>query len=181
MKVLITTSRKPSKRTRSFIKELNLVIPSSIRVARGKMTLHDLHGLTLSLKARGVIVIYERRGNPSAIMYYECTDAGLRKTLLVKLRSVKLRREISNAQKPLNVSQIVVEYVDHLKELINAFIKMFNARVCTEKCFEYNLIDSVMISFISDEEHQQVVVRFICVGSNRVCGPQLDVEKVVWY
>lgn len=181
MRVLITTSRKPSRRTRSFIKELNLVIPGSIRVVRGKMTLHDLHGLTLSLKARGVMIVYERKGNPSAIVYYEGTNEGLRKALLVKLRSVKLRREIGNAQKPLNISQIVVEHVDYLEDLVNAFVRMFNARVCKEMCSEANLIDSVRVSFINDEEHQQVIVRFICVGSNRVCGPQLNVEKVVWY
>lgn len=178
--ILITTSRRPSRRTRSFLKELTSVLPASVRVSRGKMTLRDLQALMLSLKAMGAIIVYERRGNPSALAYYEDTGRGLRRVLLVKLGSVKLRRELNDTQKPMNVSHVLIRYDETLRDFINAFVRMLNAKVYTEGEVEESPVDAVEV-LLTHGEGQRILVRFICTGSNRVCGPQLTIEEVIRY
>lgn len=67
--MLITTSRKPSPRTRSFAGSMERVFNSKY-VNRGKMSMRDV---ILKLKASNylnVAVIYEMKGNPSRIEFF---------------------------------------------------------------------------------------------------------------
>ncbi|HIP74234.1 MAG TPA: hypothetical protein EYH14_01115 [Euryarchaeota archaeon] len=65
--ILITTSRKPSRRTRRFCRELEAVLPLSRYVNRGKAPLR-----LISERARAdgyyrVLIVGETKGNPSII------------------------------------------------------------------------------------------------------------------
>lgn len=180
MPVIITTSRSPSRRTRSLVKDLALVIPKSIKVNRGKTTLEDLRTLMLSYRVNGVIVVYERKGNPSALLYYVGRDNELKRRFLIKLRSVKLRREIAGSQKPINVSCLTIDQDTMLSELLEVFTEIFNiADYESGKLF--NSLECIKAEFKPCLDGQYINLRFICLGSNRICGPLLTIEKVIRY
>lgn len=68
--MLITTSRKPSPRTRSFVKSLERVFNSK-SINRGKMSMRDV---LLKSKVSGytkTAVVSEMKGNPSRIDLYD--------------------------------------------------------------------------------------------------------------
>jgi len=180
MSLIITTSREPSRRTRSFVKDLITTIPNTVRVNRGKSTLSDLRNVMISHRARGVLIIYERRGNPSALTYFTDVNGKLTRVLLLKITSIKLSREISGYQKPVNVSRLVInedEVPNGLpSEVANAFVTIFNTQLVSGGVKYY---DAVEVKLVGESNH--VKVSFICVGSGRVCGPQLGVSKVVKY
>ena len=70
MGMLITTSRKPSSRTRSFARSLERVLNSK-SINRGKMSIRDV---ILKAKALGhlkIAVISEMKGNPSRMDFYD--------------------------------------------------------------------------------------------------------------
>jgi U3 small nucleolar ribonucleoprotein protein IMP4 len=67
----ITSSRRPSVRTRIFIKELERVIPGSKRLVRGKKSLDDILKLMVAEGASHIFVIDNVKGNPSNIRIYE--------------------------------------------------------------------------------------------------------------
>jgi U3 small nucleolar ribonucleoprotein protein IMP4 len=68
--MLITTSRKPSKRTRSFCRSLNRVLTSEY-VNRGKMSMRDVLLKASELGSSRVALIHEFQGNPSKITFYD--------------------------------------------------------------------------------------------------------------
>ena len=67
--MLITTSRKPSQRTRSFCKSLNRVFKSEY-TNRGKMSIRDVLLKSSEIGFNKTAVISETKGNPSKIEFY---------------------------------------------------------------------------------------------------------------
>ncbi|MDD1775398.1 MAG: ribosomal biogenesis protein, partial [Methanobacterium sp.] len=68
--MLITTSRKPSPRTRSFARNLERIFNSKY-VNRGKMSMRDVFIKSRELGYRNSIVISEIKGNPSRIEVFD--------------------------------------------------------------------------------------------------------------
>ena len=62
--MLITTSRKPSQRTRTFARSLERVLNAKY-VNRGKMNLRDVLIKSNQLNFNRIIIISEMKGNPS--------------------------------------------------------------------------------------------------------------------
>lgn len=68
--MLITTSRKPSQRTRSFCKSLVRVLNSRY-VNRGKMSIRDVLIKSSEMGYNKTAVISQMKGNPSRIDFHE--------------------------------------------------------------------------------------------------------------
>jgi U3 small nucleolar ribonucleoprotein protein IMP4 len=64
--MLITTSRKPSQRTRTFARSLERVLNAKY-INRGKMSLRDVLIKSSQLNFNRIIIISEMKGNPSRI------------------------------------------------------------------------------------------------------------------
>ena len=67
--MLISTSRKPSQKTRKFCKNLARVTGST-SVNRGKMNMRELLLKALELEEVNLAVVNEIKGNPSKITFY---------------------------------------------------------------------------------------------------------------
>jgi U3 small nucleolar ribonucleoprotein protein IMP4 len=68
--MLITTSRKPSQRTRIFCRGLERTL-NARSVNRGKMSLRDVFLKAKGMEADWVLVVTERDGNPSGMEVYQ--------------------------------------------------------------------------------------------------------------
>src|SRR5664280_84417 len=68
--MLITTSRKPSQRTRSFCKSIVRVLNSSY-INRGKMSIRDVLIKSSELGYDEIAVVSEMKGNPSRIDFLD--------------------------------------------------------------------------------------------------------------
>ena len=67
--MLISTSRKPSQKTRKFCKNLAHATGST-SVNRGKMNMRELLLKTLEVEEYNLAVVNEIKGNPSRISFY---------------------------------------------------------------------------------------------------------------
>ncbi|MCE4602472.1 MAG: hypothetical protein F7C08_03395 [Desulfurococcales archaeon] len=92
--IIITTSRRPSPRTRSLVKDLAGVIPGATRLTRGHLTYQELSIEAATLGADRVVVVGEKRGNPSIMRIYEpIPPKGLNNIVTLIIKGVKLARE----------------------------------------------------------------------------------------
>lgn len=91
--IIITTSRRPNRRIRSFIKDLELVIPRSIRLTRGHLSMKDLYFEALIMNADRVIIVSDRRGNPGIIRIYKPENEELVNIVSFIVKGVSLSRE----------------------------------------------------------------------------------------
>ena len=73
--ILFTTSRKPSRRTRRFCRELSSVIPHSLCVNRGKASVRKVADRAVADGFSRVIFILETKGNPSALRVMDVSPA----------------------------------------------------------------------------------------------------------
>ena len=74
--MLITTSRKPSPRTRTFTRSLERVLNSKY-INRGKMSMRDVLLKSSVLNYSTIAVISEMKGNPSRIEIYNLKGESL--------------------------------------------------------------------------------------------------------
>lgn len=89
--MLISTSRKPSQKTRKFCKTLARSTDST-SVNRGKMNMRELLLKALELDEFNLAVVNEIKGNPSKITFY--SNKG--EVLLVILVSASIENETLN-------------------------------------------------------------------------------------
>jgi len=109
--IVITTSRRPSPRTRSLVKDLVRVIPGATRITRGHLTMQELARDAILMGADRVVIVGERRGNPSILRFYRPARSPLRLDNIVTLliKGVTLAREAGNRFPPSNIRSISVD------------------------------------------------------------------------
>ncbi len=178
LKLLITTSREPSRRTRSFLKDLVQAIPHSIKFNRGKATLLDLALIARRRNAYGVLMILEKRANPSALVYSVPTPEGLKRVFLMKITSVTLIREMPDAQKPLSIRRLIINPSNIsgglLEDVASSLVKALRPEIV-----ENEVLDAVEV--VLGESEEGVLVNFICTSTGRPCGPRFMATKVINY
>ncbi len=177
-RLLITTSREPSRRTRSFVKDLSRVLPHSVRVTRGKATYGELAVKASSLGAYGVLVAMEKRGNPSALSFLRVEGSRPRREFLLKLGRVSLLGELPGSQLPLGMLELVIvpgTLPRGFPETVAAYLL---------ECLRPRVVERsegrvVELRVLGGEEG--ALVTFICATSERECGPRFTVVRVVDY
>jgi U3 small nucleolar ribonucleoprotein protein IMP4 len=88
--MLITTSRKPSQRTRTFCRGLERVINARC-INRGKMNIHEVFLKTKIMGFDRVAIISEKNGNPSGLDIYLEGELIISKKITVDLSAPKGR------------------------------------------------------------------------------------------
>jgi len=94
--VLVTTSRDPSSRLRTFAKEVRLLFPTSKLINRGGYVLPDLVESAKTANITDLILLHEHRGTPTAITISHLPHGP---TASFSLHNVILRADIPGAQK----------------------------------------------------------------------------------
>lgn len=92
--MLISTSRRPSKRTRSFVKELLDVIPLSFQVTRGKKSIEELKDIAILKGCRRLLIVESKDGNPSTLSFMHIDKKDWKWLGIINVK-VSLRREMN--------------------------------------------------------------------------------------
>lgn len=174
--IIITTSHRPSPRTRTFIKDLSSVLPGSHRINRGHKTLIEL---ALEAKRRGskyVAIVTEREGNPGAINLYEVTEEAsvhpaLTKIATLIIKGIKLSKENPETSRAYGVSKISINsskcVSDDCFYIADILAKIFN-----------KLLEEKPDITIVLEEDKYIVLKCLNIH-NRPVGPMIRVLRVV--
>ncbi len=128
--ILITTSRRPTKRVRSFCKDLALVIPNSTKVNRGKKSLHDVLIEAVQRRHPYFLIVETWKGNPGNMLFYSTSNLQLEEPIAVfRVKGVKLQREIQRRTKWKNVGSIAVIKNPTNPELSEFFVRVFGGKL----------------------------------------------------
>ncbi len=108
-KVFITTSRRPTTRTRSLLKDLASVIPNAVRIVRGHATLEKLALEAFDVGADRIVVLRNWKGNPKFVDFYEVLGPGeYRKLCTLTLKGFKLIKECGSQRPPCRPKALVL-------------------------------------------------------------------------
>jgi U3 small nucleolar ribonucleoprotein protein IMP4 len=175
--MLITTSRKPSPRTRSFTRSLERVLNSKY-INRGKMSMRDVLLKSRVLGYRKIAVISETNGNPSRIEILDCEgdsiinmDITVTNSLAsgrIKKKKLHLRWQLDQSTK--EIKDIIISILEIPEDPID-LIK--TKQTLKEELNQYS--DSNLV-LVTEGETSKAVVEFHD-QDGQITGPRIYIHK----
>ena len=179
--ILITTSRRPTRRIRTFCNDLARCIPDAVRVNRGKLSREGLAEKALEVEADRVIIVDRWKGGPGKIELYRLAEDLLGVPPLIYIRGIKLQREFALPKiRPPSSLAIICECpsegkdVRKLAEALSDFLKVpFLTDDISKKNYE-------VCMRISEDALREMRITFIKPRENREIGPRITVSHLIW-
>lgn len=185
MVYLLTTSHKPSRRLRSFLKDLTSILPNAIKVNRGKKRLEDLLYDAIELKASRLIILREYKGNPAGIDVYrvDFEYEVLKPLASFHMRGVRLSRETVEAVRIYNPQTLAI-YAGQAthkveEEFIDIFVKAFNVRIHFGAFEEVAGKIDVLAIPKWDSREKNIKLFFVNPSTRKLGGPLIKFMRVI--
>jgi len=178
--VLLTTSRNPTPRMRTFCSDLARVIPSTVHVNRGKMSTDEVAEKALEQDADRVVIIDRWHGGPGKINFFRVGESGLVSIPpVIHIAGIRLHREfgVSKVKPALslvlsepNASEAVLRVADALSRFFGIPLRSVREAVRaspTLMCVSRDKFHRIAITFMVEPEHVEI-------------GPRVSVSSVEW-
>jgi U3 small nucleolar ribonucleoprotein protein IMP4 len=160
--MLITTSRKPSQRTRSFCKSLARVLNSSY-INRGKMSIRDVLIRSSELGYDKIAVVTEMKGNPNRIEFQD------KKGELILSMDITVGIPNSNASSKSRVKSENLKLYSEVQELDQLGTILDIPKLTEGTAFEN------LLAIKKDDGKNQALIEFY--GSNGIeTGPKIFIK-----
>lgn len=179
-KFVLTTSRKPSQRTRTFVRDLVRVIPWSFHFTRGSCSIKELADELLSLGINRLIIIYEKRGNPSLVKFYKLENAKLiEKDYKIRIKGITLAREL-NRGRSIFTSESFLKVInkctsDFGEQLYNMLSLFFNF----ERLRSIPIIPNLKgIAIFFSDNNSLITLDFQQIETKEMIGPRIIISDV---
>jgi len=177
-KILLTTSRSPTPRIRTFCNDLTRVIPNIVRVNRGKMSIDEVAEKALEHGADRVVVVDRWQGEPSKIEFFHVGTEGLIPVPpILYIVGIRLQREFAPTKLKRFHSLAITQSLGNSLEMVDSLSKFFNLPVLPEKeaFSKYQVIMRV-----SHDATGRVQTTFMLLPQNVEIGPRITLERVEW-
>lgn len=169
-KIVICTSRRPSPRTRSFVKDLANAF-SGDRITRGKSSLEELLTLSVESGYDKIIIVDTRYGNPGRLRIYDVRSKEL--AAIIVLKGVTLTRENPRSIR-FNPKGVVVLRTGY--KLEDIMIGSLNLKAIEN----INYVPPRYGVLVVEESKNIGIIRFLEVNSLRDYGPILRIRRVYY-
>jgi rRNA maturation protein Rpf1 len=182
--ILLTTSRRPVKNTRTFCKDLSNTFPNVVRTNRGKMSLGGVAEKALELDAEKAIIIGKWRGDSGKIQLFRTSAKGLNVILpLIYVKGVKLRRNFEeNAPRKKRIRSVAIAASKtpslEVKRFENVLSEFFDIPVFSPKEIHDRKFEAAMQ--ISADPPNRMIITFKLIPDLVEIGPQIRVSHLVW-
>ncbi|NHJ46737.1 MAG: hypothetical protein FK733_03005 [Asgard group archaeon] len=179
-KFVITTSRKPSQRTRSFLRDLVRVIPWSFHFTRGSCSLNDLADELTVLGINRVLIIHEKKGNPSLVKFYKLEDGKLaERDYRMRIKGISLARELKRGRSVFTsesklrvVNKCQSDFGEQLYTMLSIY---FNFERMREIPDDENL-KGYAINF--SDKNMMITLDFQQLETKEMIGPRITISDV---
>lgn len=171
--ILVTTSKAPTQRINSFVKDLRHSLPAVKVVRRGKTGMEELPD---RLRAEGcdrLLVVGRRHGAPGRIDLYTLKNDNLiAHDPTIFLREVRLRREydVVGRFQARGITRQSAPSLSRIAEALSEFFQLPEAEP-TELSVSLH---------ISRSDHGSLRISLTNPPSIREVGPSMSVERVLW-
>jgi U3 small nucleolar ribonucleoprotein protein IMP4 len=178
--ILLTTSRRPTERIRTFCRDLANSIPDVVRVNRGKMSVDGVAEKAIELEADRVVVVDRWRGGSGKINLFQLSSTGLKPVPpLMLIRGIRLQREFKEGTRRTRSSAVTLEPEDsaELERIAGRLSQFFGLPILSldEAGKRHNA--SMLFSFGSSRHIQ---ITFMFLSRMVEIGPRVTLSKLIW-
>lgn len=178
--ILLTTSRRPTGRIRTFCHDLVNSIPDVVRVNRGKMSLDGIAEKAIEVEADRIVVVDRWHGGPGKINLYQLGSTGLESVPpLILIKAIRLRRELEETAKRPQSSAITLAPEDSAKmgKLSENMSQFFGLPIISLDEASQKHGATMHFSFDSSRLLQ---ITFMRPQRMVEIGPRVTLSKLVW-
>jgi len=179
--ILLTTSRRPTRRIRTFCRDLARSIPNVVRINRGKLNLDGIAEKALEFNADRVVIVNRWKGGPGKMELFQTGPEGLIPVSpLLYIAGIQLQREFEGTKaKPIRSLTIttppekppqVAKIAECLSNFLNISISSMNEAVSRYSA-------AMHISLNASHHHQ---ITFMLLPETVEVGPRVTLSHVVW-
>ena len=180
--IIITTSRRPTRRIRTFCNDLARCIPNSMRINRGKLSREGLAEKAYELEADRVIIVDRWKGGPGKIELFNVRETLIGVPPLIYIRGIKLQREMGFPKSRRFSSMAITanytsqdEEIPKLMDALSNFLQVSTAKPNEEVEKKYQVLMS-----IGRDAMERIRVTFFKLPENREIGPRITVSHLIW-
>lgn len=181
-KILLTTSRNPTPNIRTLCNDLARMLPNTVRVNRGKMSVDETAEKALENDADRVVIIDRWQGGPGEIKFFQIGESGpVFVPPTIHVVRIKLQREFCDVPRSRPASSIAVsedESIGEAPKLAKALSRFCNIPILliggqegetnsTEMRVYADNTGKIAITFVANPVHAEV-------------GPKIVVSCVDW-
>ncbi len=176
--ILLTTSRRPTPRIRTFCRDLLSSFSNVTRVNRGKMSLDAVAEKAMELNCDQVIIVGRWHGAPGKISLFKVSLGLTDVDPLMIIQSIRLRRELKQTSR-IKSSVITLENESsaQLQRLAASLSKFFGLPVSSMDDASENHRVSLHLSF---DSKQRVKMTYIMLKGMVEIGPQVTFSRLIW-
>ncbi|MEA2090706.1 MAG: hypothetical protein U9O89_08165 [Thermoproteota archaeon] len=180
--LLLSTSREPTRRMRSFCHDLARCVPSIIRVNRGKLSMDGLAEKALECDADRVIIVSRWKGRLGKIELYKIGATGLIPfPPVVYVKSIRLQREFGRKKKSGRIKSLATtlstEVSPETRKTAEAFSKFFKLSLLPIDQTVLNRYSACMHFSLDSSKHTQIT--FLLFPSKIEFGPRITISHLV--
>ena len=177
--MLLTTSRRPTERIRTFCRDLANSIPDFVRTNRGKMSLDGVAEKAIELEADKVVLVDRWHGGPGRINLYKLSNGLKPVPPLMLIKTIRLRREFENVKKRGQSSAITYEPEGSaaLAKIAGALSQFFGLPVVSLDDASEKHVASMHLSF---DRSRCLQLTFVRLQRMVEIGPRVTLSKLIW-
>ena len=177
--MLLTTSRRPTGRIRTFCRDLVNSIPDVVRVNRGKMSLDGVAEKAIEVEADKVVVVDRWCGGPGRINLYKLSNGLEPVPPLMMIKGIRLRREFENVKKRGRSSAITFEPENSaaLARIAGELSQFFGLPVMSLDAASEKHAAAVHLSF---DRSRCLQMSFLRLQRMVEIGPRVTFSKLIW-
>lgn len=178
--ILLTTSRRPTRRIRTLCHDLVLSVPNIVRINRGKLNLDGIAERAVELNANRIVAVERWKGGPGKIRLFRIDPSGLVPVPpLMYVAGIRLRREFEAKMRHIRSLTVTMEPENSsetlgIVEQLSGFFDL--PRVSTDEA-------STQLQFsmhVSLDALQRTQITFKLFPKMVEVGPRITLSKVVW-
>ncbi|HIE13979.1 TPA: hypothetical protein EYP70_01765 [Candidatus Bathyarchaeota archaeon] len=178
--ILLTTSRRPTRKIRTFLHDLTSVIPRTFRINRGKSSLEDLAEEAASRGLKKVIVIDRWKGEPGRIRLFKTGATKLIEVIpRIYIRGIKLQREFGVKKRPkvrlLHIRKPKVGGAE-AKKFVASLSNFIEVPVVDGE--QDQRCDAELRLSLDEEKH--FVITFFLSPQGVEIGPRIRISHLIW-
>jgi len=178
--ILLTTSRRPTRRIRTLCQDFARSVPNVVRINRGKLNLDGIAEKALELNADRVIVVDRWKGGPGKITLFLTEPTGLAPVPpLMHVAGIRLQREFEAGAKPVRSLAVTtapenppeaMKIAEHLSNFLN-----FPLLPIDEAVSKYQASMHVSHNALGRSQ-----ITFMLLSQMVEIGPRITISRVVW-
>jgi len=180
-RILLTTSRNPTPRIRTFCNDLERVMLGVVHVNRGKMSNDEVAEKALEHNSDRIVIVDRRHGGLGAVRFFKVSESGLVSVPpVIQVGNMQLQREFSVSTRIKPAGSLILLKADasgEVERVAGALSNFFGLPILS---MDEAVKAGLTIMSMGRDGAGRIMITFMVKPQHVEVGPRVIASKVEW-